>query len=483
MMKLKLSRITVMFLTVSSLFVLTAVASANFSLDEPVGTIRGGVYQDINGDGRCENDEVERRLAVPGIKLHFSASDSRFTLYSGADGTYGLIPVTPNSWQVEVKPNPIEWLATSPNPLQVQVTPGQGAVQTAVNFCLLRISGPSLTSLPVGVGEAGRSPVSAPDEQASAEPESDSLDLDPFVERAIISIALLSDPPEPRPLDNIEEILEVAVDEEATPAAEWLGYLNRFRQVGGLPPLNEDESLTFGSQWHSRYMVVNDTPIAHSEDKANALYDPAGQQAAQNGNIFATTQFEAGYTWVMNFWISAPFHLAPIIDPGLADVGFGQHNQEVGTFRMAAVLDARSGLGDAPAEVTYPLYFPDDGASTWVVRHSLYEWPDPMSSCQGYSRPSGPPLVLQLGDGSLTPRVGSHAIYVDDQLLESCLFDETSYSNPDPFAQSTGRDILGERDAVVIIPRHPLAVNRSYRVEITAGGQIYNWQFTTQPAP
>ena len=60
-----------------------------------------------------------------------------------------------------------------------------------------------------------------------------------------------------------------------------------------MPPLNEDESLTYGSQWHSRYMVVNDRPIAHAEDRANPLYDPAGHQAGINSNIFATSQFEA----------------------------------------------------------------------------------------------------------------------------------------------------------------------------------------------
>lgn len=456
---------------------LVSVAGAQ-SGTRPVGTIRGGVYQDFDGDGLCSGDEGERRIPVTGIDLHFSTSGASFTLFSGANGTYGLIPVTAGEWQVKVAPDPNLWLVTSRNPLQVDVTSGAGAVQTGVDFCLLRISGPALLALPTGAGPGDTPPMSGgtPDQSEAVR------DLDPLVESSIISRALLTNPPEPRPPENIEEVLETPVEADVVPAA-WLSYLNRFREIGGLSALNEAQALTSGSQWHSRYMVVNDTPIAHKEDPGNALYDPAGDRAAKNGNIFATTQIAADHTWAMNFWISAPFHLTPILDPGLGEVGYGQYNQAVGTFTMAAVLDARSNLADPPGDVSYPLFFPGNGASTWVVRHSLYEWPDAMVSCPGYSRPSGPPLVLQLGSGDVTPRVSSHAFYADGQLTASCRFDETSYSNPNAYAQKVGRDILDERDAVVIIPRQPLAVGKTYRVEITVSGQQYSWEFTTQRGP
>jgi hypothetical protein len=311
------------------------------------------------------------------------------------------------------------------------VKTGESAVQSEVNFCLLRIGGSSRTTLPtrsgfgvnVLVSSAASVPsAGAPVGQVALERGPNLPELDPIEKRALISEALLSNPPEPRPPDNVDEILDTPVDENATPAAEWLRYLNLFRQNGDLPPLAEAEPLTFGSQWHSRYMVVNDTPIAHNEEEGNVLYDPAGDQAARHGNIFATPQIEADYTWPIHFWISAPFHLVPIIDPALETVGFGRHNQEVGNFKMASVLDVRSNLTEGPVEASYPIYFPGDGAATWVVRHSLYEWPDPMSGCPGYARPSGPPLVLQLGAGDQTPRVSSHAVTMDGQLLESCLF-------------------------------------------------------------
>jgi len=416
---------------------------------------------------------------VPGITIRFTAGDTQLTLQSGANGTYGLIPVTADDWQVQVQPDPVQWLVTSTNPLDVKVTTGTGATQTGVDFCLQRISGPELTSLPSSAFIA----MSSSTNQDPADLLSTLENLDPIKVQSIVSEALLTNPPPPQPPENIEDTLDTPVDEAAVPVAAWLSYLNRFREIGGLSPLTESGDLTYGGQWHSRYMVVNDVPVAHREVRNNPLYDVAGDRAARNSNIFATTQIEANHIWATNFWVSAPFHLTPMIDPGLHDVGYGQYNENVGTFKMAAVLDTRSDLGQVPDGVTYPLFFPGDGQSTWVVRHSLFEWPDPILSCPGYSRPSGPALVLQLGEGDITPKVSSHAVYEDDKLIESCRFDETNYSNPDPYAQSVGREILNERDAVVIMPRRPLAVGKTYRVEVTANGQFYTWQFTTQSAP
>jgi hypothetical protein len=113
----------------------------------------------------------------------------------------------------------------------------------------------------------------------------------------------------------------------------------------------------------------------------------------------------------------------------------------------------------------------------------MYEWPDPLAGCPGFARPSGAPLVLQLGDGSLTPRVTSHRLMDGNQVLESCRFDETTYTNSNAFAQGTGREILNQRDAVVIIPRHELAMGRTFTVEVVANGQTYTWSFSTRRPP
>ncbi len=66
----------------------------------------------------------------------------------------------------------------------------------------------------------------------------------------------------------------------------------------------------------------------------------------------------------------------------------------------------------------------------------------------------------------------------DTTPLEHCLFDETSYTNPDGSTQNTGRSILNGRDAIVLIPKQPLTFGATYTVSITANEQTYAWSFT-----
>jgi len=267
------------------------------------------------------------------------------------------------------------------------------------------------------------------------------------------------------------------------PPPIWLSYLNRFRAMANLPPLNDFQAYTLGSRLHSQYMVVNDAPIAHSQDRNNRLYDPAGNQAAKNSNIFATSQLDANYLWGVNFWVSAPFHLIGMLDPSLQEVGYGDYNEDVGNINMAAVLDIRSDPRQANGDEVYPIIFPADGSETWVVRHSLFEWPDPIGSCPGFSRPAGAPIVLLLGDDEGTPQVSSHRLARGGQPINSCLFDETSYRNSDVYAQQAGRTILDQQDAIVIIPEDPLPINEEYTVQVVVDGETYTWSFTTRRGP
>ncbi len=269
-----------------------------------------------------------------------------------------------------------------------------------------------------------------------------------------------------------------------TPTAEaiytpWLGYLNRFRTMGDLPPLSEQAALTLGSELHSQYMVVNDAAISHKQDPSSPLFSAAGDQAARNGNVFATSQLDADYIWGVNFWASAPFHLVPMLEPRLERVGYGNYNEAGGDVAMAAVLDVRSERDTGTPSVTYPLFFPKDGSTTWIGRHNLFEWPDPLTSCPGYSRPSGPPLVVQLGDGDVVPSVGGQGLLMGDTPVDVCVFDETNYFNPDVWAQKTGRQILDNQDAIVMIPRQPLIAGQTYTAQIDANGQRYTWKFNT----
>lgn len=282
-------------------------------------------------------------------------------------------------------------------------------------------------------------------------------------------------PPEPTDVPALEPT--------ATPVPiigpPWLNLFNHVRAMAGLTAVPEKYPLTTGSELHSQYMVMNDEAASHSEDINNPYYDPAGQQAAKNGNLFATSQTEANYVWGVNFWVSAPFHLIRMLSPRMQSVGYGDFVGSGGGINMAAVIDVGSDRSNTSPDVTYPIFFPGDGSATWVVRHSLYEWPDAVGSCPGYARPTGAPIIVQLGDGSLTPLVSSFTLSMDGKVLDACLFDETSYRNADSYAQGVGRTVLGEQDAVVILPRQPLAADAEYTVQLVANGQTFTWSFST----
>ncbi|MCP5101101.1 MAG: hypothetical protein GY943_36585 [Chloroflexi bacterium] len=430
------------------------------------GSIRGAVYLDSDGDGQCSN----RDLPVYGVDILFVPHDnsSSTMLYSGTNGTYGLVSAPLGEWIVTAVPPTNEWIVTSANPLTVFLTEDNNRLLTNVNFCVIHGADTPNYAKPIAT-ETDFSANHAISTALLSSKESASIST---------TIAAHSD------TETASEETIVDVEEAAEPITnlgpEWLAYLNEFREMGDLPLLQEINNLTNGSLLHSRYMVVNDKAISHSEAVDNPLYDPSGHQAAINGNIFATSQLQADYKWGINFWVSAPFHLLGIIDPELESVGYGNHNQAIGTFHMAAVLDVGSERGNSASTVEYPLYFPGEGSTTHVVRRSLYEWPDPLGPCPGYSIPTGPPLVLQLGDGSLTPNVTDHTLLRNGAPVESCIFDETTYTNSDGYAQGVGRSILDLRDAVVVTPKEPLEGGATYTVQITANGQSYAWNFTVR---
>jgi hypothetical protein len=109
------------------------------------------------------------------------------------------------------------------------------------------------------------------------------------------------------------------------------------------------------------------------------------------------------------------------------------------------------------------------------------ETPNPLQSCPGYTAPAGLPVVVQYGAGDRTPQVTGHGLSTDGRPLEHCVFSETSYRNSDASQQELGRQILGMRDAVVLVPREPLRPTTTYRVSLTVDGRTDTWSFTVAP--
>ena len=263
---------------------------------------------------------------------------------------------------------------------------------------------------------------------------------------------------------------------------DWLRYLNLFRQQADLPSLLEDTLWSLDSMQHSRYMTYTGN-LSHSEDAASQYYTRSGQAAAENGNIAAGFIGSDPFKWAFNYWMSAPFHAIPILDPQLATTGFAEYRDASAAQPLTATLDVRRGLGPLSADVRYPVMFPRDGGLTWVLRYSLPEFPEALSPCAGYQQPTGAPIILQIGDGREVPQVTGTALYKDGEYLAHCRFDETNFTHPNEFRQRTAREILNQRDAIVIIPQQPLLPDSTYSVRVDVNGATYTWSFGTASGP
>lgn len=255
----------------------------------------------------------------------------------------------------------------------------------------------------------------------------------------------------------------------------WLSYLNFYRSMSGLSPVAENKTWTEGSWYHSRYMVKNDH-VEHGEDPANYWYTLEGDLAAQSSNLVASHNLAETDNYAIDSWMQAPFHALHILNPALKQVGFGSFREDDGGLEMGATLDVLRGLGELQSSPDYPILWPGNGATVPIGSH-WSEYPNPLSSCAGYVSPAGLPILLQLGQGNIIPNVSAHSFTRDEMELEHCVFDETSYLNDDAAAQSLARSILNSRDAIVLIPRAPLAPGASYTVSITANGNTYTWTF------
>jgi uncharacterized protein YkwD len=263
---------------------------------------------------------------------------------------------------------------------------------------------------------------------------------------------------------------------------DWLQYLNIFRTEADLPHLLENTTWSLESAQHSRYMVFTGN-LSHNQDPASPYSSRVGQIAAENGNIAAGYLGSDPFKWAFNYWMSAPFHALPILDPQLQRTGFAEYRDATGVQPVAATLDVRRGLGTLPELVSFPILFPRDGGLTWVLRYSLPEFPEALSTCVGYQQPTGAPIILQIGDGREIPQVTASSLFKDGEYLDHCRFDETNYSHPNEFRQNLARQILDQRDAIVLIPRQPLLPDATYAVRVDVSGVTYTWSFRTAAGP
>jgi uncharacterized protein YkwD len=267
-------------------------------------------------------------------------------------------------------------------------------------------------------------------------------------------------------------------------ATDWYDVLLYYRASARLPALAENTTWSAGAVNHAAYMVTNDV-LAYTEDPATPGYTTSGATEAANSNLMLSDNVSTSDQQALDFWMEKPFHALGLLDPALLSTGFGSYRQDDGPFdpyRMGAVVDVRQGLGAIPGSVTFPIKWPDHNTTVYLTSYDGNEQPDPLTSCPGYSPPSGLPIILQLGGGGSTFSVSAYSVLQGSTALAVCELDSTNYINAfDANLQTLGRQILAASDAVVLIPQQPLARGLSYTASVTANGAVYTWTFNVAP--
>ena len=205
------------------------------------------------------------------------------------------------------------------------------------------------------------------------------------------------------------------------------------------------------------------------------------RKIAQASNLYVTSTPDATDVQALTTWIEAPFHALGILDPALQRVGFGSDRDANGAVRMAAVLNVTGGRVSSRAGLValWPVLWPADHATVVVSSYAAdTDSPEPLASCPGYPAVTGLPIILQVGDGSLSRvDVTASSLKSGGASLDHCVFTQSTYTNLDANDQAAGRALLAARNAVVLLPKQPLTPGAIYLVSVTANGRTTQWSF------
>jgi hypothetical protein len=304
------------------------------------------------------------------------------------------------------------------------------------------------------------------------------------------------------------------------PFASVLARWNYYRASAGVPPIVAEPELNEAALHHAKYLVNNHIDAgdgvvkggrlletgwnasAHAESEGNPWYTDDGAKWAQYANVFRGTTIPADGTSMVDEQSSRLASLA-VLDPQLAAVGFGIFcaNQDcagVIVYRRGLTksqflalyegnaMDWNGMLGAMPftvARLRKPIESPASGMQFPSRAYRGGEYPDTLSSCHGFSAPTGVPIVLELGAPSAGEevKVSSSSLSENGSQIETCAYDATTYANPDGVQQKRLREGLQAYGAVVVIPKDPLQPGHQYTVSIVADSQPYTWSFSVAP--
>jgi Cysteine-rich secretory protein family len=246
---------------------------------------------------------------------------------------------------------------------------------------------------------------------------------------------------------------------------DWLGVVNTYRAMSGLAPITGNNEWSAQDYDHSCYMLLNG--MSHDETPGLPGYTPGGDLAGNKGNVAVSSSVSATARSHIELWMTGPFHTIGILRPNLTSSGFGMCANPDATLRWhsGATLDVIRGLDSSVTRPSTPIVFPGNGAT---VRMSTFiaETPSPVAMC-GWSGAAGLPLIAMMpsdvtaANSTLTGPNGP---------IATCTLQKGNVSD------GTARAILDGDNAVIVMPRDPLA-DGAYTATVNSNGGSITWSF------
>ena len=231
---------------------------------------------------------------------------------------------------------------------------------------------------------------------------------------------------------------------------EGLLTVNHYRDLAGVPPVEEDTSLNNNCFEHARYMAENNI-LTHSQDPNLPYASPAGQSCAERGNAWLGSEYHADFWEPLDSiegWVESVGHRLWLLYPTTNAFGFGYY--ESANYRAGAALDVLS-TADFSA---------DESFTGWPVR---YPGPDQLDVPD-----TRYPITLNWRYFGDSPQIGT----VDLKMADGT-----------PLQHETTTSLPAGHKGIQITPTEPLPPHSVIVVTVTgtyAGTAFnYSWHFTT----
>lgn len=258
-------------------------------------------------------------------------------------------------------------------------------------------------------------------------------------------------------------MLAVPAQTAGVTASQAVAVLNAERVANGLPALSVDRAASRACALHDRYEKLNNF-LTHVEIPGKPGYTRAGAKAAATADLSWDVRHPGGGWNQGNPFDTAPLHLAALLNPYLASIGF----DDTGPWSCITV-DPPDATFHPNATTATAYSYPANGRSGWPTSEVASELPFTPGDLLGLRQPrrTGPYLIVMfdgpwglaggqsvITSASLTGPHGTVAIKVADGTVKQ-----------HPGRPGTLGVFLGPK--AMIIPVSPLSPHTKYTAQLS----------------